>query len=71
MYIDTHSIMVIGNKHNDKTNKQEKKKILATHNSEEGMDIKKFISFLEEFADSHECHNKIHISVKMNQPNYD
>ena len=71
MYIDNHAIMVIGNKYNHKTEKREKNKILATHNSEEGMDVKKFISFLEEFADSHEAHHKIHVAVKMHQPDYD
>jgi len=44
--------------------------MLATHSSSEGMDIKKLIPLIEEFADSHSAHHKITISVRMHQNEY-
>ena len=70
MYIDSHSIEVRGNKYNEKKDKYDKDMMLATHSSSEGMDIKKLIPLIEEFADSHSAHHKITINVRMHQNEY-
>ena len=47
--------------------KHKKDQVLATHQSSEGIQLKKLIPMLEEIADTHNANHEITISITMNQ----
>ena len=69
MYIDNHTIKVIGKKYNNgKVVKQNA--TLVEKTSTEGLSIKKLIPILESIEEGYECGCKISVSVTMEQHDY-
>ena len=71
MYIDNYKVEIKGSKYHEKTDKRMKDQVLATYESNDGMNIKKLSNILEELADSHDAHQEIEISVNLKQHQYD
>ena len=71
MYIDNYKVEIKGTKYHEKTDKRMKDQVLATYESNDGMNIKKLSNILEELADSHDAHQEIEISVNLKQHQYD
>jgi len=67
MYIDKYKVQIKGDKYNHKTDKRMKDQVLATYQSDEGMNIKALKNILEELADSHEAHHNITFNIVMKQ----
>tara|TARA_R100000329_G_C7521954_1_gene184034 strand:+ start:308 stop:457 length:150 start_codon:yes stop_codon:yes gene_type:complete len=44
-----------------------KDKVLATYESNDGMNVKALINILEELADSHQAHHNISFNIVMKQ----
>jgi hypothetical protein len=70
MYVSKYDMVVIGQKWNDKKDKLEGGHTLVRMFSDEGINIKKFVSLMGELSDAHDgC--EIEVSVVMKQRNYD
>ena len=71
MYIDKYKVEIKGNKYHEKTDKQMKDQVLATYESNDGMNVKALINILEELADSHQAHHNITFNIVMKQYDHD
>jgi len=71
MYIDKYKVEIKGVKYHEKTDKKMKDQVLATYESNDGMNIKKLINILEELADSHDAHQETEVSITLKQHQYD
>ena len=71
MYIDKYKVEIKGSKYHEKTDKRMKDQVLATYQSDEGMNIKSLKNILEELADSHNAHNDITFNIVMKQYDHD
>ena len=71
MHIDKHTIKVIGTKYDHKKDKRIKDQTIATYQSTENMDMKKFSSLLEEVADSHDAYQNTEIVITLKQYDHD
>ena len=71
MYIDKYKVEIKGSKYHEKTDKKMKDQVLATYESNDGMNIKKLSNILEELADTHEAHQNISFNIVMNQYDHD
>jgi len=71
MYIDKYKVEIKGTKYHEKTDKQMKDQVLATYESNDGMNIKALINILEELADSHQAHHNITFNIVMKQYDHD
>ena len=67
MYIDQYKVEIRGNKYHEKTDKQLKNQLLATYESNEGMQIKNLISILTELSDNHNASHNISFNIVMKQ----
>ena len=67
MYIDKYKVEIRGGKYHEKTDKRMKDQVLATYESNDGMDIKRLINILEELADNHQAHHNISFNIVMKQ----
>ena len=67
MHIDRHTIKVIGTKYDHKKDKRIKDQTIATYQSTENMDMKKFSSLLEEVADSHDAYQDTEVVITLKQ----
>jgi transketolase C-terminal domain/subunit len=65
IYVDKHDVKVVGSKYIN--GKHKKDQVLATHQSSEGVALKRLIPMLEEIADTHDANHEITISITMNQ----
>ena len=68
MYIDKYKVEIKGTKYTDKKMTDQ---VLATYQSDEGMNIKKLLNILEELADSHDAHHNISFNIVMKQYDHD
>ena len=68
MYIDKYKVEIKGTKYTDKKMTDQ---VLATYQSDEGMNIKKLLNILEELADSHNAHHNITFNIVMKQYDHD
>ena len=71
MNIDRHTIKIIGTKYDHKKDERIKDQLIATYQSTENMDIKKFSSLLEEIADSHEAYQDTDVVITLKQYDHD
>jgi hypothetical protein len=71
MYIDKYKVEIKGTKYHEKTDKKMKDQVLATYESNDGMNIKKLSNILEELADNHEAHHNISFNIVMKQYDHD
>jgi hypothetical protein len=71
MYIDKYKVEIKGSKYHEKTDKQMKDQVLATYESNDGMNVKALINILEELADSHQAHHNITFNIVMKQYDHD
>ena len=71
MYIDKYKVEIKGSKYHEKTDKRMKDQVLATYQSDEGMNIKSLKNILEELADSHNAHHDITFNIVMKQYDHD
>ena len=71
MYIDKYKVEIKGIKYHEKTNKRMKDQVLATYESNDGMNIKKLSNILEELSDNHEAHHNISFNIVMKQYDHD
>ena len=71
MYIDKYKVEIKGSKYHEKTDKRMKDQVLATYESNDGMNIKALINILEELADSHQAHHNITFNIVMKQYDHD
>ena len=69
MYIDNHTIKVIGKKYNN-GKVVNKNATLVDLKSEEGIHIKKLLPILEGIEEGYECGCKISVSVTKEQHDY-
>jgi len=67
MYIDKYKVEIKGSKYHEKTDKKMKDQVLATYQSDEGMNIKALKNILEELADSHQANHNITFNIVMKQ----
>ena len=67
MYIDKYKVEIKGNKYHEKTDKKMTDQVLATYESNDGMQVKALINILEELADSHQAHHNITFNIVMKQ----
>jgi len=67
MYIDKYKVEIKGSKYHEKTDKRMKDQVLATYQSDEGMNIKALKNILEELADSHDANHNISFNIVMKQ----
>jgi|TARA_R110002110_G_scaffold194698_2_gene403717 hypothetical protein len=65
IYIDKHNVKVIGSKYIN--GKHKKDQVLATHQSSEGIALKRLIPLLEEYADTHDANHEIEFTITMKQ----
>ena len=70
MYIDNHTIKVIGTKYDRKTDKQKKGATLVEKKSTEGLNIKKLIPILESIEDAYDCGCEVSLDITMKQHEY-
>jgi hypothetical protein len=68
MYIDKYKVEIKGTKYTDKKMTDQ---VLATYQSDEGMNIKSLKNILEELADSHNAHHNITFNIVMKQYDHD
>ena len=71
MYIDNYKVQIKGTKYHEKTDKQMKDQLLATYESNDGMNIKALTNILEELADSHQANYNISFNIIMKQHDHD
>lgn len=71
MYIDKYKVEIKGNKYHEKTDKKMKDQVLATYQSDDGMQVKALINILEELSDSHQAHHNITFNIVMKQYDHD
>ena len=71
MYIDKYKVEIKGNKYHEKTGKKMTDQVLATYQSDDGMQVKALINILEELADSHQAHHNITFNIVMKQYDHD
>ena len=71
MLIDKHTVKIIGSKWDHKKDKRIQDQIIATYQSTENMDMKKFSSLLEEVADSHDAYQDTEIVITLRQYQHD
>ena len=71
MYIDKYKVEIKGNKYHEKTDKKMTDQVLATYESNDGMQVKALINILEELADSHQAHHNITFNIVMKQYDHD
>ena len=68
MYIDKYNIEVIGQVYNSKKEKYDNDITKLTLNSNEGLNVKKFIPMLDEIMDANDgCHLELDIKIKQHQ----
>ena len=67
MYIDKYKVEIKGVKYHEKTDKKMTDQVLATYESNDGMQVKALINILEELADSHQAHHDISFNIVMKQ----
>lgn len=65
IHIDKHNVKVIGSKYIN--GKHKKDQVLATHQSSEGIALKRLIPLLEEYADTHDANHEIEFTITMKQ----
>lgn len=70
MYVSKYDMIVIGQKWNEKKDKLENGHTLVRMFSDEGINVKKFVSLMDELSDAHDG-GEIEVSVVMKQRNYD
>jgi hypothetical protein len=61
MYIDKYKVEIKGTKYHDRTDKKMTDQVLATYESNDGMQVKALINILEELADSHQAHHEYYL----------
>ena len=66
MYIDKYKVEIKGTKYHEKTDRKMTDQVLATYESNDGMQVKALINILEELADSHQAHNNITFNIVIN-----
>ena len=71
MYIDKYKVEIKGNKYHEKTHKKMTDQVLATYESNDGMNIKKLMNVLEELMENHEAHHNISFNIVMKQYDHD
>jgi hypothetical protein len=71
MYIDKYKVEIKGNKYHEKTDKKMTDQVLATYQSDDGMNIKKLMNVLEELMENHDAHQNITFNIVMKQYNHD
>jgi len=71
MYIDKYKVEIKGTKYHEKTDKKMTDQVLATYESNDGMQVKALINILEELADSHQAHHNISFNIVMKQYDHD
>ena len=69
MYIDNHTIKVIGKKYN-KGKVVKENATLVEKTSTEGLSIKKLIPILESIEDAYECGCEVSFNITMKQHDY-
>ena len=70
MYIDNHTIKVIGKKYSDNGKKVQTNATLVEKKSTEGLNIKKLIPILESMEDAYECGCEVSFNITMKQHDY-
>ena len=70
MYVSKYDMIVIGQKWNEKKDKLENGHTLVRMFSDEGINVKKFVSLMDELSDAHDG-AEVEVSVVMKQRNYD
>jgi transketolase C-terminal domain/subunit len=65
IHIDKHNVKVIGSKYINGKHKNDQ--VLATHQSSEGIALKRLIPLLEEYADTHDANHEIEFTITMKQ----
>jgi hypothetical protein len=71
MYIDKYKVEIKGTKYHDRTDKKMTDQVLATYESNDGMQVKALINILGELADNHQAHNNITFNIVMKQYDHD
>ena len=71
MYIDKYKVEIKGSKYHEKTDKRMKDQVLATYQSDEGMNIKSLKNILEELAENHNAQHNITFNIVMKQYDHD
>ena len=66
-----YKVEIKGTKYHEKTDKKMTDQVLATYESNDGMQVKALINILEELADSHQAHNNITFNIVMKQYDHD
>ena len=67
MYIDKYKVEIKGTKYHEKTDKKMTDQVLATYQSNDGMQLKSLSNILEELAENHEAHHNISFNIVMKQ----
>jgi len=67
LYIDKYKVQIKGDKYHHKTDKRMKDQVLATYESDDGMNIKKLMNVIEELAECHDAQHKINFDITLNQ----
>tara|TARA_R100000654_G_scaffold4848_1_gene14095 strand:- start:1439 stop:1654 length:216 start_codon:yes stop_codon:yes gene_type:complete len=67
MYIDKYKVEIKGTKYHEKTDKKMTDQVLATYESNDGMQVKALINILDELADCHQAHHDISFNIVMKQ----
>jgi len=67
MFIDNYKVEIKGTKYHEKTDKRMKDQVLATYQSNDGMQLKSLSNILEELAENHEAHHNISFNIVMKQ----
>jgi hypothetical protein len=71
MFIDNYKVEIKGTKYHEKTDKRMKDQVLATYQSNDGMQLKSLSNILEELAENHEAHHNISFNIVMKQYDHD
>ena len=71
MYIDKYKVEIKGNKYHEKTDKKMTDQVLATYESDDGMNIKKLMNVLEELMENHDAHHNITFNIVRKQYDHD
>ena len=69
MYIDNHTIKVIGKKYSN-GKKVQSNATLVEKKSTEGLNIKKLIPILESLEDAYDCGCEVSLAITMKQHDY-
>ena len=67
MFIDNYKVEIKGTKYHEKTDKRMKDQVLATYQSNDGMQLKSLSNILEELAENHEANHNITFNIVMKQ----